>query len=139
MRPALLALALLTAGCASAPPEPPRPVRVELALTDEGYQPPVFRWDAPVAARVTVTRGSTVLWDVAEGDETAPDGHVFRGPITPPLVYGDAFDETVGRPPRVLEGPRTLRPGGPYTVVVIGYDGARFEGRFSVQAPFEFE
>ena len=71
MRAALLALlAVLVGACSSTPePEPFAPgVLVEVALVDGAVQPPVFRWDAPVAARVIVQRGRTTVWEIAEGD-----------------------------------------------------------------------
>lgn len=136
MRAALLAaLAALTAsGCASSPPYEPG-VRVELALTDAGHQPPVFRWDAPVAARVTVTRGRETVWEIAEADRPGQ-----RVPITPPLAYGVRFQSAAGPrspTPRVLVEPEPLLPGRSYEVTVVGYDGAVYEGRFAVQARIE--
>ena len=114
-------------------------VTVERALTDEGYQPPVFRWDAPVAARLTVSRGRLVVWDVAEGDRQGPDGRARRGPLLPPLTYGTAFSENeVGAVPRTLVPPSSLEPGVVYSVTVVGYDGATGKATFSVQAPFSF-
>lgn len=132
MRAALLlaAFGLAAAGCSSTPPYEPG-VRVELALVDGEFRPPVFRWDAPVAARVTVRRGRTVVWEVAEGDGTGPSGGVRRAPLLPPLAYGAPFAATPA--PRVIVPPATLLPGRLYDVTVIGYDGAVFEGRFTVQ------
>lgn len=130
----LAALAIAVGGCASSPPYVPG-VRVELALTDEGHQPPVFRWDAPVAARVTVTRGRETVWEIAEADQPGR-----RVPITPPLVYGVRFQGPTGPrapTPRVLVEPETLLPGRSYAVTVVGYDGAVFEGRFTVQGRIE--
>ena len=125
---------VVLAGCASAPPYEPG-VRVELALTDEGHQPPVFRWDAPVAARVTVTRGRETVWELAEADRAGR-----RVPITPPLAYGTRFQGPTGPrapTPRVLVAPEPLLPGRSYRVTVVGYDGTVFEGRFIVQARVE--
>jgi len=134
MRAALLCLAVVAVGCASAAPEPTAPgVHVELALVNGEVRPPVFRWDAPVASRVTVLRGRTVVWEVSEADANA-GGSVRRGPLTPPLVYGDAFGDRTGPQPRVLVAPAVLLPGRVYTVSVVGYDGTVFQGRFSVQA-----
>lgn len=125
---------LALAGCASAPADAPG-VRVELALTDAGYAPPVFRWDAPVAARVTVTRGRETVWEIAEADQPGR-----RVPITPPLAYGVRFQGPTGPrapTPRVLVEPEPLRPGRSYRVTVVGYDGAVYEGRFLVQGRVE--
>ena len=138
MRSVLLAaLAAATAsGCASSPPYEPG-VRVELALTDEGVQPPVFQWDAPVAARVTVARGRETVWEIAEADRPGQ-----RVPITSPLTYGTHFQGPTGpraAPPRVLVAPEPLLPGRSYDVTVIGYDGAVYEGRFIVQARIDPE
>ncbi|MEM1055323.1 MAG: hypothetical protein AAGI52_07340 [Bacteroidota bacterium] len=131
------ALLLAVAGCGSTPPPDPPGVRVELALTETGYLPPVFRWDAPVAARVIVRRGRTVLWEVAENDQPGQ-----RVPLTPPLTYGASFQGPTGPrapTPRTLVSPSTLTPRAVYDVTVIGYDGAVFEGRFSVQDTISFE
>jgi hypothetical protein len=116
-------------------------VIVERARTEPGYQPPVFRWSAPVAARVTVFRGTgaqrVVVWEVAEGDRTGPDGRARRGPLTPPLPYGTPF-QADAQAPRVIVAPASLRPDVFYTVEVVGYDGATGAASFSVQAPFAF-
>lgn len=128
----LAALAVVVGACGSTP-DPYEPgVRVETALVDGAIQPPVFRWDAPVAARVTVRRGSTVVWEVADGDVSGPGG-TRRGPLTPPLVYGRAPAASGAAAPRVIVPPADLLPGRVYSVTVVGYDGAVFEGRFSVQ------
>jgi len=137
LRLGILVGVLALVGCGSTPPPYEPGVRVELARTESGYQPPVFRWDAPIAARVTVRRGTTVMWEVADGD-TATESGLRRGPITPPLVYGAAFEAPPGAAPRVLVPARALHPGGLYTVTVLGYDGTVFEGRFSVQTTFPF-
>ena len=131
MRPGLLIAALLLGGCASAPPEAAPPgVRVEVVQADGAVQPPVFRWDAPVAARVTVLRGPTVVWEVAEGDTS--HGAQRRGPIVPPLTYGERYGRHLGPRPRVLVPPAALTPRTVYTVSVVGYDGTVYRGRFSV-------
>lgn len=136
MQRALLAAALVLGGCASAPPEAvPPDVRVEVALVDGEVQPPVFRWDAPVVARVTVRRGSTVVWEVAEGDTSS--GSQRRGPIVPPLTYGEPYDRHLGPRPRVLVPPAALTPRTVYSVSVVGYDGTVYEGRFSVNERVE--
>ncbi len=89
MRAALLALLALALGACGSTPEPYAPgVRVVVALVDGEVRPPVFRWDAPVASRVTVRRGETVVWEIAEGDVSGPSGGVRRGPIVPPLASG---------------------------------------------------
>ena len=142
MRPLLLlALAITVLGCSSTPPSAPphEPgVHVELAMDDGDVQPPLFRWEAPFAARVTVYRGTgaqrTVVWEVAEGDRQGPDGRARRGPILPPLVYGTAFSpNAAGATPRVLVPPAPLQPRTVYSVTVISYDGSVHEGTFSVQ------
>lgn len=125
----VLLLALFVTGCGSTPPEANR-VRVELAQTDLGIQPPVFRWDAPIAARVTVQRGRTVVWEIAENDRPGQ-----RGPILSPLTYGTAVSASSTL--RVLVPPEPLLPGRVYTVTVIGYDGTVFESPFSVNARIE--
>ena len=53
----LIALIICASGCSSTPPYEPG-VRVELARVGNEVQPPLFRWDAPFAARVTVYRGT---------------------------------------------------------------------------------
>lgn len=120
----VLTLAMVAIGCGSTPPEANR-VRVELAQSDRGVQPPVFRWDAPVAARVTVKRGRTVVWEIAENDQPGQ-----RGPILPPLMYGTTV--SVSSRLRVLVSPEALLPQRVYSVTVIGYDGTVFDGTFSV-------
>ncbi|MEM6327802.1 MAG: hypothetical protein AAF791_11850 [Bacteroidota bacterium] len=134
IRVLVCAALLVVAGCSSTPPPDTPGVRVELARTEAGYQPPVFRWDAPVAARVIVRRGRTVVWEVAENDKPGQ-----RVPLTPPLTYGASFDDPAGSSPRTLISPSTLMPRAVYDVTVIGYDGAVFEGRFSVQDTISFE
>ena len=142
MRTALLLILVCSlAACAPRPVADPDAlnVTVELARTDEGYQPPVFLWNAPIAARLTVARGGTVVWEVAEGDRQGPDGVPRRGPLTPPLSYGSTFSpgETEATP-RVLVQPTSLQPGVLYNVTVVGYDGATSTTTFSVQVPFAF-
>lgn len=136
---ALAALAVVVGACGSTPPEAPYEpgVRVELALVDGEHQPPVFRWDAPVARSVTVRRGDTVIWEIAEGDVQAPDGGLRRGPIPMPLIYGQAWHGATGPAPRTLASAEPLLPQRSYSVTVVGYDGAVFEGRFTVQARIE--
>ncbi|GAB5535497.1 MAG: hypothetical protein Rubg2KO_17460 [Rubricoccaceae bacterium] len=121
----LALLAVVGIGCSSSPPPHEPGVRVELAKTDLGVQPPVFRWDAPVAARVTVQRGPTVVWEIAEADQPGQ-----RGPILSPLTYGTAVSASSRL--RVLVPPEPLLPQRVYSVTVIGYDGTVFEGTFSV-------
>ena len=131
MRHGLLATALLLGGCGSTPPEAAPPgVRVEVARGDGAGQPPGFRWDAPVAARVTVQRGSTVVWEIAEGDTS--EGGQRRGPIVPPLAYGKSQERHLAPHPRVLVPPAPLTPRTVYTISVVGYDGTVYSGRFSV-------
>jgi len=126
MRPLiLLALGIGAFGCGSSPPPYEPGVRVELAQTDLGVQPPVFRWDAPVAAHVTVQRGSTVVWEIAESDQPGQ-----RGPILSPLTYGTAVSASSRL--RVLIPPEPLLPQRVYSVTVIGYDGTVYNGQFSV-------
>ncbi|MEO0557968.1 MAG: hypothetical protein AAF170_07275 [Bacteroidota bacterium] len=117
-------------GCGSSPPPAAPGLRVELAKTDAGVLPPVFHWDAPVAARVTVQRGSTVIWELAENDQPGQ-----RGPILSPLTYGTAISASSRL--RVLVPPERLLPQRVYSVTVIGYDGTVFEGTFSVSARIE--
>lgn len=139
MRALLLAVpfAVLAVGCGASPPAYEPGVRVELARVDGAFHAPVFRWDAPVAARVTVRRGTTVVWEVAEGDASGLRGSLRRGPLTPPLTYGVSFAGATAPAPRTLVAPQALLPRRLYDVTVIGYDGAVFQGRFSVQAPVE--
>lgn len=131
----LAALAVAAFGCGSTPPETPSEpgVRVEVSLVGGEVQPPVFQWDAPVAARVTVRRGRTVVWEVAEGDVPGQ-----RAPILPPLVYGTRGGVVGGPPaPRTLVEAQALLPRTVYDVTVVGYDGVVFVGRFSVQERVE--
>lgn len=138
MRTGLLVLvAVLVAGCGSSTPPYAPGVRVEVALIDGAVQPPVFRWDAPVAARVTVQRGRTTVWEVADGDSQASDGGTQRGPIPSPLTYGESYDRHLGPRPHVVVQPAALSPRTVYRVTVVGYDGAVYEGRFSVNERVE--
>lgn len=125
----LLALALVAVGCGSTPPDASYEpgVRVEVARVEGQIQPPVFRWNAPIAARVTVQRGRTVVWEIAEDDQ--------RGPILSPHTYGTAASASSRL--RVLVPPEPLLPQRLYTITIIGYDGTVFEGTFSVNARVE--